>query len=167
MAGLILDSIFPDKDLASSFDAMLHNTANPTILRSGLKVNQVPGEATLQVDGRLLPGKTGADLVEEIQDLIGPGYSITIDREMPAVDGDPDDPMADRIRDVLARHDPDGIPIPTMIPGFTDAKAYDRLDEVGLLVCPSSSRGEVRSDVSRPQRTHPRRRFSLWGQGVL
>ena len=127
VAGLILDSIFPDKDLASSFDAMLHNTANPTILRSGLKVNQVPGEASLQVDGRLLPGKTGADLVEEIEALIGPGYSITIDREMPAVEGDPDDPMAAHIRDVLARHDPGGIPIPTMIPGFTDAKAYDRL----------------------------------------
>ncbi|MEE2829462.1 MAG: M20/M25/M40 family metallo-hydrolase [Myxococcota bacterium] len=127
IAGLILDSIFPDKSLASSFDAMLHNTANPTILQAGLKVNQVPGEASLQVDGRLLPGQTGADLVREIEALIGEGYAYTIDRELPAIEGDPDDPMGERIREVLARHDPEGIPIPTMIPGFTDAKAYDRL----------------------------------------
>jgi len=127
IAGTILDTVFPDKDLASSFDAMLHNTANPTVLKAGLKVNQVPGEASLQVDGRLIPGQTGRDMIREIEALIGPGYEYRIDRELPAVEGDPDDPMGQRIRDVLARHDPEGIPIPTMIPGFTDAKAYDRL----------------------------------------
>jgi len=127
VAGKILDTVFPDKELASSFDAMLHNTANPTILQAGLKVNQVPGEASLQVDGRLIPGQSGADLVAEIEALIGPGYVYRIDRELPALQGDPDDPMGQRIRDVLARFDPEGIPIPTMIPGFTDAKAYDRL----------------------------------------
>ncbi len=127
VAGLVLDHIFPDPDLASSFDAMLHNTANPTILQAGLKVNQVPGEAALQVDGRLLPGQCGADLVREIVELIGPGYTIEIDRELPAVEGDPTDPMGALVREVLGRHDPEGIVIPTMIPGFTDAKAYDQL----------------------------------------
>jgi len=126
-AAFVLDRVFPDESLASTFDAVLHNTANPTILKAGLKVNQVPGEASLQVDGRLLPGQTGADLVREIEALIGPGYAITIDRELKAVEGDPDDPIVDRIRAVLSRHDPEGIVVPTMIPGFTDAKAYDQL----------------------------------------
>ena len=65
--------------------------------------------------------------MREINELIGEGYEITIDRELPAVEADPDDPIGTRIREVLARHDPEGIVVPTMIPGFTDAKAYDRL----------------------------------------
>jgi acetylornithine deacetylase/succinyl-diaminopimelate desuccinylase-like protein len=124
ICGFVLDRIFPEKSLAATFDAALHNTANPTILRAGLKVNQVPGEAALQVDGRLLPGKSGAGLVREIEALIGPGYEIAIDREMPATEGDPGDPMIDRIRELIARHDPGGIVIPNIIPGFTDAKAW-------------------------------------------
>jgi acetylornithine deacetylase/succinyl-diaminopimelate desuccinylase-like protein len=127
LADVILDRIFPEKSLAATFDAALHNTANPTILRGGTKVNQVPNFAELQVDGRMLPGQTGADLVRQIRAVIGDGYDIRIDREMPAVEGDADDPIAGMIQAILERHDPGAIVVPTMIPGFTDAKAYDQL----------------------------------------
>jgi acetylornithine deacetylase/succinyl-diaminopimelate desuccinylase-like protein len=123
----VLDHVLPDKNLAATFDAVLHNTANPTILRGGEKINSVPGEASLRVDGRLLPGQTGADLVREIQALIGDEYTIVIDTELPPVVGDGTDPIARTIADVIGDHDPGGIPVQTMIPGFTDAKAYSRL----------------------------------------
>jgi acetylornithine deacetylase/succinyl-diaminopimelate desuccinylase-like protein len=100
------------------------------MLRAGEKVNQVPGEASLQVDGRLLPGQTGADLVREIRALLGPAgddLEIVIDHEMPACVTDPDDPIAARMAEVVRRHDPDAVMIPTMIPGFTDAKAWSTL----------------------------------------
>jgi len=127
LCGHILDKVFPDPSLASTFDAMLHNTANPTILRAGMKVNQVPGEATLQVDGRLLPGQTGRDLIDEIKGLIGGGYEYAIDMEMPASVSDMDDPIAETIAATLRRHDDRAIPIRNMLPGFTDAKAYTEL----------------------------------------
>lgn len=127
LSGPVLDRIFPEKSLAASFDAALHNTANPTLLRAGEKINQVPGEATLQVDGRLLPGFTAADLVGEVRALIGPDYDIEVDREMPATSTDPDDPLFERIGEVVRRHDPEGIVVPTLIPGFTDAKAWSQL----------------------------------------
>jgi acetylornithine deacetylase/succinyl-diaminopimelate desuccinylase-like protein len=127
LSATVLDRIFPEKSLAATFDAALHNTANPTVLRAGGKINQVPGEATLQVDGRLLPGFTAVDLVREVRDLIGPDYDIEIDREMPATATDPDDPLFERIRQVIRRHDPEGIVVPTLIPGFTDAKAWSQL----------------------------------------
>jgi len=127
MSDVVLDRIFPEKSLAATFDAALHNTANPTILRGGSKVNQVPDFAELQVDGRMLPGQTGADIVREIRAVIGPDYDIRIDKELPAVVGDAQDPIAGMITEILERHDPGAVVVPTMIPGFTDAKAYDQL----------------------------------------
>lgn len=123
----VLDRVFPDKALASTFDAALHNTANPTCLHAGDKINQVPGEARLQVDGRLLPGQSADDFVREVRAVIGPDLDIHVDRHLPATETAWDDPMAQWIREVVARHDPDGIVVRTMIPGFTDAKAWSRL----------------------------------------
>ena len=127
LSDLILDHVFPEKSLAATFDASLHNTANPTIIRGGFKVTQIPDVAELQVDGRMLPGQTGADLVAEIEAVIGPGYEIRIDKEMAAVEGDAEDPIGGLIKEILERHDPGAIVVPTMIPGFTDAKAYAQL----------------------------------------
>ena len=123
----LLDHVLPDPSLAATFDAALHNTANPTILRAGSKINQVPAEASLQVDGRLLPGQSADDFVREIRAVIGDGYEIVVDRAMPAVETSWDDPIAQHITEVIARHDPEGIVVRTMIPGFTDAKAYSQL----------------------------------------
>lgn len=123
----LLDHVFPEPALAATFDAALHNTANPTILRAGQKVNQVPAEAELQVDGRLLPGQSADDLVREIRAVIGDGYEIRVDRTEPATETAWEDPIAQHITAVIGRHDPEGIVLRTMIPGFTDAKAYSRL----------------------------------------
>ena len=41
---------------ARMLGAVLRNTANPTMLGAGYKVNVIPSEATAHVDGRFLPG---------------------------------------------------------------------------------------------------------------
>ncbi|MCA9490211.1 MAG: M20/M25/M40 family metallo-hydrolase [Myxococcales bacterium] len=123
----LLDHVFPEPNLAATFDAALHNTANPTMLRAGQKVNQVPAEASLQVDGRLLPGQTADDFVREVRTVVGDDIEIHVDRSMEATQTSWDDPMQHRIREVLGRHDPDGIMVRTMIPGFTDAKAWSSI----------------------------------------
>ena len=38
-----------------------------------------------------------------------------------------DTPMFRALSDAIRKNDPRGIPIPAMIPGFTDAKAYSKL----------------------------------------
>ncbi len=130
LCGPLLDHVFPEPSLANTFDANLHNTANPTMLRAGDKVNQVPGDALLRVDGRLLPGQTGADLVREIRALLGKDgedLEIVIDQEMPPVSTDPDDVIAEHIGRIVLAHDPEATVLHTMIPGFTDAKAWSKL----------------------------------------
>ena len=39
-------------------DPVLHNTANATIVRGGEKINVIPSEVTVELDGRLLLGYT-------------------------------------------------------------------------------------------------------------
>lgn len=123
----LLDHVLPDKSLAATFDAALHNTANPTVLRAGAQINQVPAEAQLQVDGRLLPGQSADDFVRELRAVIGEGFDIRVDRTLPASETEWEDPIQHYITEVIARHDPEGIVLRTMIPGFTDAKAYSQL----------------------------------------
>jgi acetylornithine deacetylase/succinyl-diaminopimelate desuccinylase-like protein len=38
--------------------------------------------------------------------------------------------MFEHLSDVIRRNDPTGAPLPYMIPGFTDAKAYARLGSI-------------------------------------
>lgn len=122
-----LDHLFPDPSSARSLYALLHNTANPTILRAGEKVNVVPSEAVLDVDGRTLPGQSGEDLLREVREVLGEGYAFEVLFEMPALSGSPNDPVLALMERALRRQDPDAIVAPTMVPGFTDAKHYSRL----------------------------------------
>ena len=40
----------------TSLEPMLRNTVNATIIRGGAKINVVPSEIELELDGRALPG---------------------------------------------------------------------------------------------------------------
>jgi acetylornithine deacetylase/succinyl-diaminopimelate desuccinylase-like protein len=127
LSRLILDKVLPDKGLARMLYATLHNTANPTILRAGDKVNVLPSEAVLEVDGRVLPGQSREDFLEEVAAIIGEEYEMEVSAFMPAVSVPPDDPILRSMNQILSRHDPDAIVVPNMVPGFTDAKHYSRL----------------------------------------
>ena len=51
--------------------ATLRNTANPTMLGAGYKVNVIPGQATAHVDGRFLPGYE-EEFLADLDRLLGP-----------------------------------------------------------------------------------------------
>ncbi|MCK6527751.1 M20/M25/M40 family metallo-hydrolase [Myxococcota bacterium] len=127
LSDLILDRLMPDESLANSFRAALHNTANPTSIGGGDKINVVPGEAFLRVDGRTLPGQSPETLIAELRALLGSGYDIQVDQTMPPTEGSFDDPLAGVIGRAIARHDPGALVLPYLAPGFTDAKAYSQL----------------------------------------
>jgi acetylornithine deacetylase/succinyl-diaminopimelate desuccinylase-like protein len=54
-----------------AFDPMLHNTVNATIVRGGEKINVIPSEVTVELDGRLLPGYTPPEMIAELRRLVG------------------------------------------------------------------------------------------------
>jgi acetylornithine deacetylase/succinyl-diaminopimelate desuccinylase-like protein len=129
-ASLILDWLVRDPDQRRTFAALLSNTATPTVVRAGGKTNVIPSRASVEIDGRTLPGQTTESFLEELREALGPDgreARFEVMRELPPVETTANTPLFEHLAATLRRHEPASIPIPFMIPGFTDAKAYARL----------------------------------------
>ena len=131
-----IQKLLPDKNTARALAAVLENTATPTVLRAGGKINVIPGEAEAEVDGRTLPGQGADDLVREIRAVVGKEIEVRVDRKMPAVETPVASPLFDAIVAVLAEHHPGAVALPSMAPGFTDAKSWSSLGARCYGFCP-------------------------------
>jgi acetylornithine deacetylase/succinyl-diaminopimelate desuccinylase-like protein len=106
--------------------ATLSNTANPTTLNAGYKINVIPGEAEAGIDGRVLPGFE-AEFDSVIRELVGPEIDIEhVSRDI-AVESSFDDPLVTSMLESLRQYDPEAVIAPYMISGGTDAKALSQL----------------------------------------
>lgn len=131
VASLILDYLIRDPSQRRAFGALLSNTASPTVLRAGAKTNVIPGRASIEIDGRTLPGQSDAAFLEELRAALGDQPdALEVIHSLPAVEATPNTPMFEHLSSVIRRNDPRGAPLPYMIPGFTDAKAYARLGSI-------------------------------------
>ncbi len=109
------------------YRAISHDTAVPTGLRAGIKINVVPSVAEASVDGRYLPGQTPEGFFQEIRQIIGDAFEIeAVDTSLPLED-QPGGPLYDTIVSVMQRHAPEAIVAPLMLSGATDAKHVARL----------------------------------------
>lgn len=126
LSNIVINHLIPDKGVAKSLYASLHNTANATIINAGDKINVIPGSASLYVDGRTLPGQTTDDFIGEIKKVIGKGYEIEVVNSMPPIVTDLTNPAYVAMKEAILRHDPEGVPIPYLVPGFTDAKFFSK-----------------------------------------
>ena len=109
--------------------ALLRDTVSPNIIHAGVKYNVIPGEATIEIDCRVLPGTTEEDDARDGRRAAsGRSWPRTCDVELvihaPAgrragVDGRA---LRRRWPRPSRDHDPDGIPLPFMVPFATDAK---------------------------------------------
>lgn len=106
--------------------ATLRDTANPTGLTAGYKHNVIPGTASATVDCRTLPGRSEAFLAE-IRDLVGPDIEMTYVQHHPAVETTFDGPLVDAMAAALRAEDSGARPVPYMLSGGTDAKAFMKL----------------------------------------
>jgi acetylornithine deacetylase/succinyl-diaminopimelate desuccinylase-like protein len=78
LTGVDMDPNDPDDWLpklggaARMIGATIRNTANPTMLEAGYKVNVIPSRAEAAIDTRFLPGQEEA-LFATLDELAGPG----------------------------------------------------------------------------------------------
>ena len=111
---------------AQVLGALIRDTVSPDIIRAGVKYNVIPGEGTVELDCRLLPGTTEEAMRETIRERIGPELAAACDIELvihaPPVDAPTSGPWYDAMVATLRDHDPDGIPVPFMVQFATDAK---------------------------------------------
>jgi acetylornithine deacetylase/succinyl-diaminopimelate desuccinylase-like protein len=118
----------PDRSLARALGALLANTASPTVLRAGSKINVIPGMAEVEFDGRVLPGQTEADFLRELGTVLGPEVELEVLQSAPPTVTEPmASPLYDAIRETIAARDPGAMVVPYLMPGFTDAKYFTKL----------------------------------------
>ena len=130
--GALLDPARTDAALAElaplnrGLDAALHNTVNATIVSGGLKVNVIPGEVRVQLDGRLLPGFGPDEMIRELRAVVGPDPEIEVTLVGPA-QPEIDLSQFDLFATVLKEADPGCVPVPSLVTGGTDARHFARL----------------------------------------
>lgn len=121
-----IERVIPDPEQARVFHALLHNTACPTGLEAGQKVNVIPSEAVAVVDGRTLPGQTEASFLEEVRSVVGSGIELEVMKSAPPLVVPQETPLFRTLKEVVEERDPGARAVPYMITGFTDAKYLAR-----------------------------------------
>ena len=110
--------------------ATVRNSANPTMLAAGNKVNVIPAEATGYVDGRVLPGYED-EFAATIDELTGPDVSWEyMHREVP-LEAPLAGPLVAAMSEALLAEDPGAGVVPYCMGGGTDAKQFSRLGLAG------------------------------------
>ena len=107
------------------FNAMLRTTCTPTMVNAGHAPNALPQRARANINCRILPGHTAAEVKADLERMIAdPGIAVTLIGEPDPVSTPP--PLTPAIVDPIiaaaARHWP-GVPmIPAMATGATDGR---------------------------------------------
>ncbi|MEO3754458.1 M20/M25/M40 family metallo-hydrolase [Streptomyces sp. B6B3] len=123
----LLDRLGP---AAAFVAATVRNSANPTMLEAGYKLNVIPGEATAGVDGRVVPG--GEDeFAATLDRLTGPDVDWDYAHHEIPLSAPADGPSFAVLREALLRFDPDAHVVPYCMSGGTDAKQFSRLGITG------------------------------------
>jgi len=110
---------------AAQFEPMLRNTVNATIVRGGAKINVVPSEIELELDGRALPGFSPEQLIAELHELAGDDIEVELVRHDPGPPA-PDLGLFETLAGVIRELDPEGIPVPLLQIGVTDGRFFSQ-----------------------------------------
>jgi len=111
------------------FESLFRDTANPTIVRSGRKFNVIPSEASVEIDARILPGRTTEDMVAELQSLLGDDAIIEVIASGPKTKPKVDYALFDTLAGILNELDPQGTPIPYL---FNESPDGRLLEDFGM-----------------------------------
>ncbi|MEV5319879.1 M20/M25/M40 family metallo-hydrolase [Streptomyces sp. NPDC052687] len=112
--------------IAKMIGTTLRNSAAPTMLGAGYKVNVIPGQATAHVDGRFLPGYE-EEFLADLDRILGPRVKREDVHADKALETDFDGRLVDAMQSSLAAEDPIARAVPYMLSGGTDAKSFDDL----------------------------------------
>ena len=123
LAGWLLKAM---GDRGRLFGQLLRNTVNPTIIRGGDQINVVPSEINIGLDGRLLPGYTPQDLMDELHRIVGNDVGLEVVHHDPGP-GNPDMGLFGTLAAVLRQADPEGHPVPMLLPAAPDGRLLARL----------------------------------------
>ena len=106
--------------------ALVTNTISPTMLRAGSKVNVIPTDAVVDIDCRLVPGQTPESVKREIHKITGEEIELEMIYTTSGAEFPTDTPFYKLLEKSTRKMDPDGMVIPLLMPGATDACQYQK-----------------------------------------
>ncbi|CDR05651.1 M20/M25/M40 family metallo-hydrolase [Streptomyces iranensis] len=115
---------------AALIEPTVRNSANPTVLEAGYKVNVIPGSATAYVDGRMLPGGE-EEFHDTLDRLTGPDVEWEFHHRERPLEAPVDTPTYRAMRAAVEHFDPGARAVPYCMSGGTDAKQFSRLGIAG------------------------------------
>jgi acetylornithine deacetylase/succinyl-diaminopimelate desuccinylase-like protein len=112
--------------LAGFAEPMASVTFAPTIISAGTKINVIPSSATLTVDCRVPPGHARETAALRLREVLGhdDGYEVTWLEEVVGNGSPVDSPLMDAITRWIGEEDPGARVVPTMLPAYTDSRAF-------------------------------------------
>jgi acetylornithine deacetylase/succinyl-diaminopimelate desuccinylase-like protein len=120
--------------------ALLRDTMSPDVVHAGIKYNVIPGDATVEVDCRILPGTTEPIIRAALLERLGAELAAACELELivfgAPVEAPAEGPLFDLLMATIRDHDPDGVPLPVMVPFATDAKHTEQLGIPTYGFCP-------------------------------
>ena len=108
----------------------LTDTAIPTMLDAGYKMNVVPQKASASVDCRFLPGHE-EHLLAKVRELAGEHVDVVVDHRDISLDAPITGDLVTAMTQSLLVEDPDATVLPYCLSGGTDNKALSRLGITG------------------------------------
>jgi len=120
--------------------AQTRNTVVPTMIHGGSRINVIPSEIVVDVDGRTLPGADPEAFRAAVQEVVGDAATIELVIPATGTAADVESPFYDAIGATLARIQPDAHLIPIMSAGGTDAPLIKGVKVYGFFPFPPSDR---------------------------
>jgi acetylornithine deacetylase/succinyl-diaminopimelate desuccinylase-like protein len=111
-----------DDDTRLMLRATTRNTAVPTIVHGGHRINVIPSEVVLDVDSRILPGEDPETWCDMVQAIVGDDVEVALLSRESGLAADPASPLFDAIASTIADLVPGAAVAPYLVSGGTDAR---------------------------------------------
>ena len=111
-------------ELEHLMPALAGTTMAPTMLGASDKRNTQPSRAWVELDCRILPGTTEAEVEKAVRERLGDGIDYELTWPEPLIPGNaspPDGPVVQAIREWVATEAPEATLLPSLGTGFTDS----------------------------------------------
>jgi acetylornithine deacetylase/succinyl-diaminopimelate desuccinylase-like protein len=136
-----------DDDTRLMLRATTRNTAVPTIVHGGHRINVIPSEIVLDVDGRILPGQDPDDWRAQVQAVVGDEVEVALRSRERGIAFDPSGALFDAIATTVDELDPGAKVVPFLVSGGTDARNLPGVKVLGFFPFPVSERTALYSTL--------------------
>jgi len=108
------------------FDPLLHNTVNVVSVHGGEQIYGIPSKIEILLATTLLPGYNAENIIAELKKILGDEFEYETVYFEP-VPYKLDMGLFETLKDILRKTDPEGIILPTLMPGPTDGRFLSKL----------------------------------------